>query len=228
MDPNTYWLSYTRHECPGGVGPFPSTSCMVSVVLDDHARYDFSAIRLLILYNQSDRLHDIVRFILLPVWLRLTFVLQSIKDCRDTRRHFFPTSGPETSYRTRLSLCRAESQSSALVLAAPAPDLPICTVVLELIDTNKDGDDSGIHIVTLIPRSQSSLNMNISVLRVAYDRVHRIDPVNPSLLFFSTATTRLIRFLRNCVIGPTNPQSLLFLFASCPQPAASIPRPFST
>ncbi|KAF8071522.1 hypothetical protein FPV67DRAFT_878728 [Lyophyllum atratum] len=163
-DSTSHWISYGRHEGPRRVAT--NSGCMVSIVLDDSSIDHFSAIRFLIVSKQSQNLDH------------------CITDCHDLDRWKLSVGSPGalTHYRTRRHRFRAASQDTAVILASPASGLPIFTVVFELVHPNEMGLNGAVQVVAMVPCSQLALDQ--SPLRVAYDRVHRVSPTNPSLLVF--------------------------------------------
>ncbi|KAF8071528.1 hypothetical protein FPV67DRAFT_1481595 [Lyophyllum atratum] len=167
----SHWTSYGRHEEAGGM--ISGSGCIVSIVLDDSSINDFSAIRFLIVSKPSQNFDHLVR----PILYRIT-------DCDDPSgwKRATNSSRPQTHYRTRLHRLRAASHGTTVTLAPPVFDLPIFTVVFELIDTGEMHFMHDLQLASLVPYSHLTLNQ--SPLRVAYDRVHRVSPGNPSLLVF--------------------------------------------
>ncbi|RDB23679.1 hypothetical protein Hypma_009156 [Hypsizygus marmoreus] len=178
MDPqnSTHWFSYSKYEGPGQTSI--GNGCMISVVLDGAARHHFSGIRLIVVYKESEFLDNV-----------------KLTDCLQTNQFGVLQSGEsDPTYRDLLNRRSASLHCSKSLLQAASTsslNLPLCTVVFELVDTSNDLTYAVALNLRRNLTSTPSTDTTATPFRIAYDRVHPCTGAfssEPSLLAFLECT----------------------------------------
>ncbi|KAF5383627.1 hypothetical protein D9615_003558 [Tricholomella constricta] len=151
-----HWLSYSTYHVPRKLSRVVAYSnrLLFSVVLDDHARFHFSAIRLLLVYKPSARIGE----------HNLNIVKILNRSARRSTCH----------YGTLLDHPVDVAKQNHNVSTAPTLSSHICTIVFELVDT-------GRQCISLVVERPSS-PCSDTPFRVVYDHVHPCSPTNASIL----------------------------------------------
>ncbi|KAG6914994.1 hypothetical protein DXG01_014028 [Tephrocybe rancida] len=164
-----YWISYSLYEGPLVIN-FCRIGSLVSVVLDDDARFHFSAIQLIIVSKDDD------------------ITLNS--------REFLPHAQAPTpkitympGYRHKLAKQRDLRRSN--LEYSNSSTLPLCTITLELQRT----EDAEPHYTYIIRRATDS---SVSGLRVVYDYMQPCNPEQPAFFLYLTGNACIAPLPRHC------------------------------
>ncbi|KAG6907291.1 hypothetical protein DXG01_009596 [Tephrocybe rancida] len=152
-----YWISHSLYEGPFVIN-FSNIGSQVSVVLDDEARFHFSAIRLIIVSKDDD----------ITLNSREYLPHTEAPTRKNTYMH---------GYRHKLAKQRDLHRSNLEYINSST--LPVCTITLELQRT-----EAAKPLYTYIIRRAT--DPSVSGLRVVYDCTQPCNPEQPAFLLYLT------------------------------------------
>lgn len=180
MNPDTshqaaYWSSFSMTPNTSEPYGFRTTAnrFLISVILDAGSWSHFSGIQIVVIYKESERTQDVVRLHgSIYHWPKtLTDVAKKIKDLLHTWKFKYAIKEPHGIRDVFVRHRNIVEQSKHISNRShghdiPYKDLPICTVVFELVDVST----AATHLVDLVPRRNTAQLDDI--FRIGYTRTY--------------------------------------------------------